>query len=427
MCFSASFFAARCSPLALGHWLPTFRAMVAFSPPKNSHSRSTSRKMPAHVGAGVPANMNTHRGLSPRGYDFAEAERVLYDAYGRQTVLANNGVVAYKPSDYGQFVGFTGRYHDWETGLEYFRARYFDLALGRFINRDPAGYVNGSSLYNGYFVPNGVDPTGLYDEAGHFYTTYYVAIAAGMSPQRAVDLAYWSQYPDEDAQYDAMKASPEMASDIKKYLHSLTGGDPEKLRKYLACLLKNPAFTEVGRGLLIHALGDAYSHTYLADAIVPTNGPYFPTGPYMPMRKEETLYGPSPFLFGFNIGHLTSGHTPDYIASNPKNYGAYVDKLYENLKAMNGGAAAHPEMLDALKNVANGFQKPGVYDYFSDTYDNNQNLIESKALRDILGGYKGPYKPETGALVVPRMKIDPATMQNFMNAIKNGVKGCPCP
>ncbi len=88
-------------------------------------------------------------------------ERYLYDAYGRQTVLANNGVVAYKPSDYGQFVGFTGRYHDWETGLEYFRARYFDLALGRFINRDPAGYVNGSSLYNGYFVPNGLDPSGL--------------------------------------------------------------------------------------------------------------------------------------------------------------------------------------------------------------------------------------------------------------------------
>ena len=160
MCFSASFFAARCSPLALGHWLPTFRAMVAFSPPKNSHSRSTSRKMPAHVGAGVPANMNTHRGLSPRGYDFAEAERVMYDAYGRQTVLANNGVVAYKPSDYGQFVGFTGRYHDWETGLQYFRARYFDNTLGRFIGRDPLGYVDGMGLYSGYFVPNGVDPSG---------------------------------------------------------------------------------------------------------------------------------------------------------------------------------------------------------------------------------------------------------------------------
>ena len=85
----------------------------------------------------------------------------MYDAYGRQTVLANNGVVAYKPSDYGQFVGFTGRYHDWETGLQYFRARYFDNSLGRFIGRDPLGYVDGRGLYGAYLVPNGIDPFGL--------------------------------------------------------------------------------------------------------------------------------------------------------------------------------------------------------------------------------------------------------------------------
>ncbi len=138
--------------------------MVAFSPLKNSRSRSISSRPVAHVGAGVPANINKHRGLSPRGYDFAEAERVMYDAYGRQTVLANNGVVAYKPSDYGQFVGFTGRYHDWETGLQYFRARYFDNTLGRFIGRDPLGYVDGMGLYSGYFVPNNLDPSGTIND-----------------------------------------------------------------------------------------------------------------------------------------------------------------------------------------------------------------------------------------------------------------------
>ena len=89
-------------------------------------------------------------------------ERYLYDAYGRQTVLASNGVVAYKPSDYGQFVGFTGRYHDWETGLEYFRARYYDLVLGRFISRNPGGYLDGWSLYLAQMGMQGMlDPTGL--------------------------------------------------------------------------------------------------------------------------------------------------------------------------------------------------------------------------------------------------------------------------
>ncbi len=34
-------------------------------------------------------------------------------------------------------------------------------ALGRFIGRDPLGYVDGMGLYNGYFAPNGLDPFGL--------------------------------------------------------------------------------------------------------------------------------------------------------------------------------------------------------------------------------------------------------------------------
>jgi len=89
-------------------------------------------------------------------------ERYKYDAYGKQGVLAENGVVVYKPSDYGQFHGFTGRYHDWETGLAYFRARYFDHSMGRFINRDPLGYVDGYSMYSAYFVPNHLDPDGKF-------------------------------------------------------------------------------------------------------------------------------------------------------------------------------------------------------------------------------------------------------------------------
>jgi hypothetical protein len=32
--------------------------------------------------------------------------------------------------------------------------------LGRFISRDPKKYIDGMSMYRGYFAPNGVDPTG---------------------------------------------------------------------------------------------------------------------------------------------------------------------------------------------------------------------------------------------------------------------------
>jgi len=43
----------------------------------------------------------------------------------------------------------------------YFCARYYHAQLGRFISRDPSGFVDGMSLYRGYFVPGGMDPLGL--------------------------------------------------------------------------------------------------------------------------------------------------------------------------------------------------------------------------------------------------------------------------
>ena len=57
---------------------------------------------------------------------------------------------------------YTGRRLDSETGLYYYRARYYDAQLGRFISRDPIGYIDGNNLYLAHFVPRDVDPFGLY-------------------------------------------------------------------------------------------------------------------------------------------------------------------------------------------------------------------------------------------------------------------------
>jgi len=43
----------------------------------------------------------------------------------------------------------------------YFRARYYDPQTGEFISRDPLEYVDGMSLYRGYFAPGNVDPWGF--------------------------------------------------------------------------------------------------------------------------------------------------------------------------------------------------------------------------------------------------------------------------
>ena len=47
---------------------------------------------------------------------------------------------------------FQGRRLDEESGLYYFRNRYYDPEHGRFISRDPEGFVDGPNLYS--FVNN---------------------------------------------------------------------------------------------------------------------------------------------------------------------------------------------------------------------------------------------------------------------------------
>jgi RHS repeat-associated protein len=99
----------------------------------------------------------------------APVERYRYDAYGFVTVadgsfnpIAQNAWGT-PHSAIGNPYLFTGRQLDEETGLYFYRARYYDPGKGRFLQRDPREYKDGMNLYEYvYSRPvNLLDPQGL--------------------------------------------------------------------------------------------------------------------------------------------------------------------------------------------------------------------------------------------------------------------------
>ena len=63
---------------------------------------------------------------------------------------------------------YTGREWDKETGVYYYRARYYDPMDGRYISKEPVGFKDGISIYS-YTKNNPInhaDPSGLTGASG---------------------------------------------------------------------------------------------------------------------------------------------------------------------------------------------------------------------------------------------------------------------
>ena len=88
-------------------------------------------------------------------------ESYNYSAFGKTKIFGENHVEI-SASAIGNPFMFTGRRFEEKTGLYYYRLRYYDPDIGRFLQPDPVGYAGGMNLY----AYCGNNPTNLTDPLG---------------------------------------------------------------------------------------------------------------------------------------------------------------------------------------------------------------------------------------------------------------------
>jgi RHS repeat-associated protein len=118
--------------------------------------------------------------------DLTDSNAVYYyhfDGLGSVVALsdsAGNTVQTYEYTVYGEVAAadvnhpnpimFTGRWFDKETGLYYYRARYYNPYIGRFLQTDPVGYGMNLYAYCNNNPLNFKDPYGLESMNGMSHT-----------------------------------------------------------------------------------------------------------------------------------------------------------------------------------------------------------------------------------------------------------------
>ncbi|WP_428940602.1 RHS repeat domain-containing protein [Fontivita pretiosa] len=84
------------------------------------------------------------------------AERYVYTPYGTRDIRSADFSSSLSTSAVRWNIGHQGLMHDTNTSLVYNRARMLHPGLGRFMQRDPLAYVDGSNLYH-YVRSNPLD------------------------------------------------------------------------------------------------------------------------------------------------------------------------------------------------------------------------------------------------------------------------------
>ncbi len=147
-------------------------------------------------------------------------ESSTYDPYGKPSIFdgAGNPLTT---SAYGNRLLFTGREYDAETGLYYYRRRYYDAGTGRFLSRDPLGYWPDRNLYR--YVRNNpirfIDPWGL-DKVASGTGNLLDEILDGLGIPNPEDIVDWA-LGIENAYADDFEVANQLTQQKKQLISDL--------------------------------------------------------------------------------------------------------------------------------------------------------------------------------------------------------------
>ena len=357
--------------------------------------------------------------------DGGEQGRASYGAWGNAT--SQTGTL---PP-----IGFTGYYADAESSLYYAQQRYYSPKLGRFTRIDPwAGDVMNPITLNKYLYANGnplyfTDPTGMYGEAGHYYTTYYVALRAGYTDAEAQQLAVYSQLPDEVAALDAItvfKRSIDLSSNelddlsdrVQIGFHALSGGNAELETERTLSAIKTAGDDLTTTGLLIHRLGDTFAHRQTAEYGGESNPDR--------VRTFETGWG-----------HKEPMYAPDTIQRRPELYLDYVETLAGALAQKRGmtpqqASKLQEEIRRELHEIAYSdgvLPAGGAHTAEDDLRLKDRSTLNMSSAVNILGYSRigtgrepkgfvdNDYKPENFESDAPAIAYDPSRQKPLQDAL----------
>jgi RHS repeat-associated protein len=230
-------------------------------------------------------------------------ERYSYDVFGKPTIKAPDGSTR-TTSNYGNLFMFTGREYDSETGLYYYRARFYKPSIGRFLQTDPVGY---KSVLNPYtYCKN--NPTRWIDPSGRIIVVQGDAVSVAQASaylwnsSRFIDtFAYLNNRPETHT-------ITTNSNDNDSYDSHNIDWDPHSALCTTSGGVQSPALGLAHE--LEHAKNDAQNNTGSLT--------YDPSNPYDDEEEQYAITGPETDIANeLGEGKRCDHHGDTYDVSEP--------------------------------------------------------------------------------------------------------------